>query len=162
MNDNYDPYKRGFTKSKARNLVKTRAALKKNQLRLVHKCETYNEKIKRQMEMVSNEGMRRLLKEGVPYNESIKKVLMDIEYHHQRAPGRTFSSIEEVNLLFLADAVMHSINLGLNFQIAQRIFHYWATTFHKEEYEKVMKEFVDQEGISGDLKKVAYELKLLL
>ena len=117
------------------------------------------ERIKSEMDNVSTEGMRILMEEGLPYNKTIKKLIADCEFHYQSELGKFFSSIQETTIFFGGDVAIHCSIFGLSIEIAKCIFHFWAATFHQEEYKNVMKEFVEQEGIPEDLKDVVHILR---
>ncbi len=125
-----------------------------------------NKPLSDQIQKFTDEAMTALEVDGVPYNEAVKSLIWDFEFHYQvwnnQGKPDMFSSIEAAANFFHLDVLLHSEVLGLNYEIGKRIFHYWAGTFHRKKYKDLIDVHDEIEGISWEPAKIARKLKELL
>lgn len=160
MNNKYDPNKSELIISSNRNLAVKKSSVIKRGLELVNELVVREEKEQKEWEKIATEAMKKLMDEGVPYHKGIEGVIGDCEFHYQiESRDKCYSAIKTFGMLLSTDAPLHSQAFNLTSEIGIYIFHYWAITFHQKDYEILMKEARDIEGISWKLEKIINELK---
>ena len=94
---------------------------------------------------VATKVMDLLMERGVPYQEGIKGLIQDLEFHYQTDHGKILSSLEQANLYIDTDVRIHSDNFNLSFKSGKLIFCLWAAHFHPEDHIKLLSEKISLE-----------------
>jgi len=149
-----------LTISGNRSLVKRESSLVLRGLKLIDEIDkpSSGDDLKNQMESIANTAMTILINERVPYKEEIVLILKDIEHHYQRDD---YSSIEDFNVMQFDIKVMCS-SLRLSYEIGNRIFHFWARTFHKSDNKELFDKDAKDAGIPLTSDKIVCDLKKLI
>jgi hypothetical protein len=155
-----------LVESKNRDLETKKSDLIRLGLELINEIEKQKVEVISMRDKVANVtvvAMKILVDKGVPYHKGIKALITDFEFHYQCEVGQGLLSSAQEAILFLhTDVKWHSEGLELNYEIGKRIFHFWARTFHQADYEKIVNQVPEMEGIISGSEEITHEIKTLL
>jgi hypothetical protein len=114
-------------------------------------------KINDRCKKIGEQTMNLLIERGVPYHEGIIYLVWDLEFHHRFQQGEILSSVKQANLYINTDVRFHSEAMNLSYELGKQIFHFWAETFHPEDYQRIVAEGGELDGTFMGIPKILQE-----